>query len=185
MRSICSRTSVAGNGDAWACGGSFLRTRRPLVLRWNGRAWRTAATPVRENVELESITAASQSQVWAVGDATSGSSPRSRRPYTLRWNGHSWQSVAVPDLGPAHDGRQLNSIAHAGGRRLVAVGADLGPTRTGALYARWDGYRWSVVLGPVNGTFLNAVSAGGATLWAVGATDTSAGKLVPIVQRSH
>ena len=43
---------------------------------------------------------------------------------------------------------------------------------------------WSVTIGPENGIARGAVTAGGRTLWAVGAVDRSTAVFTPIVQAS-
>jgi hypothetical protein len=138
-----------------------------------------AATPRASNVTLNSVTAVNPAQVWAVGDAAASSRPR--LPYALRWNGHAWRSVPVP-AGPARYGRQLISVTVLRGGQLAAVGNNLGPTTTGALHALWNGRRWSVTAGPLNGTSLNAITTDGHALWATGAKDQSATRIVPLVQ---
>lgn len=180
--SALSGVAVSGNHQAWAVGGSFARTSRPLVLGWTGHAWQRAATPRAANVTLNSVAAVSPAHVWAVGDA--GPSGRPRLPYALRWNGHTWSSVPVP-AGPARDGRQLISVTVAHGGHLAAVGDNLGPATTGALYARWNGRRWTVAAGRLNGTSLNAITTDGHALWAVGSKDRSATRFVPLVQTCH
>ena len=174
--------AVTSNHQAWAVGRSFARTTRPFVLRWTGHTWQKAATPRAANVTLNSVAAAGPAQVWAVGDAAAGNRPQ--RPYALRWNGHAWRSVPVP-AGPARDGRQLISVTVLPGGHLAAAGNNLGPATTGALYAQWNGRRWSVAADPLNGTSLNAITTGGHRLWAVGSKDRSATRFVPLLKTCH
>jgi hypothetical protein len=176
--SVLSAVAITSNHQAWAVGGSFARTSRPFVLRWTGRAWRTAATPPASNASLNSVAAGSPTHVWAVGEAAAS---RRQVPYALRWNGHTWRSVPVP-AGPARDSRQLTSVTVLRGGYLAATGNTLGPATTGALHARWNGHRWSVAAGPLNGASLNAITTGRHNLWAVGAKDQSATRFVPLTQ---
>jgi len=176
-----SAVAVTSNHQAWAVGGSFATTSRPFVLHWNGHAWRRAATPRARNAELDGVAAVSPSQVWAVGNTESGNR---RLPYALRWNGHAWRPVLVP-AGRAPGGSQLNSVAVLRGGHLAAVGYNLGLHTTSALYARWNGRRWSVAAGPLNGTALNAITTSAHALWTVGAIDQSATRFVPLVQTCH
>jgi hypothetical protein len=180
-QSTLAGVAVTRNHQAWAVGGSFARTSRPLVLRWTGHTWQRSATPRAVNVTLNSVAAVSPAQVWAVGFALPG---HRYLPYALHWNGHAWRSVPVP-AGPARDGRQLISVTVVRGGHLAAVGDTLGPATTGALSARWNGRRWSVAAGPLNGTLLNAITTGGHALWAVGSKDQSAPRFVPLVQTCH
>jgi hypothetical protein len=144
----------------------------------------TSPTPrTGADVNLESVTAVSPAQVWAVGESATSTSPS--RPYALRWNGRTWASVPVPNTGPAGDGRKLLSVAVAGHGQLAAVGYDNGPTATRLLHASWDGHRWSVTLGPL-GTVLNAVAGDGGQLLAVGSKGVvvNASTLLPFTQVS-
>ena len=182
--SYLSDVAVTPDGAAWAVGGSFGQLSRPFIVRWTGHAWVTAVTPgSRSQVELASVTAAGPAQVWAVGQATTAPSPT--RPYALRWNGHQWRTTRMPSTGPAQDGQELISATPAGSGGLAAVGTDLGAATPGALYARWNGHRWSVTARPGDGITLTAVTADGQQLWAVGAQDEPGNVFVPIVQVSR
>ena len=58
---------AAIHGQAWAVGGSFARTSRPLVLHWTGHTWQRAATPLASDVQLDGVAVVIPNQVWAVG----------------------------------------------------------------------------------------------------------------------
>jgi len=106
------------------------------------------------------------------------------QPYAMHWNGHAWRSVPVP-AGPGPNGRQLISVTVLRSGHLAAVGNNLGPATTRALHAQWNGRRWAVAAGPLNGTSLNAITTGGDALWAVGLKEQSATRFVPLVQTCH
>jgi hypothetical protein len=177
--SSLAAVTIASDGSAWAAGSTDQA--RPFVLRWSGRAWVPAATPrpARGGVLLESITAVSPTQVWAVGETGTLKSPL--RLYTLRWNGHTWRSVDIPNPGSAHRDHDLFAVTAIGHGQLAAVGED----EAGSfIHAQWDGRRWTVTVGPRNGSQLNAVSVDGHQLWAVGTRDVPDGQVafVPLVQ---
>jgi hypothetical protein len=95
-----------------------------------------------------------------------------------------WRPVPVPP-GPARGGRQLVSVTVLPAGSAAAVGANFGPTTFGALHASWNGRRWSVTTGPLNGTALGAITTGGHALWAAGSKDVSPTRFVPLVQKCH
>jgi hypothetical protein len=182
--SFLTGITVASDGSVWAVGGSDDRTGT-FILRWTGNAWvRAKVPPVARNVDvdLQSVTAVSPRQVWAVGDMTVGSS--APHPYALRWNGRAWSSVKVPDPRPQVHDLRMASVAAFGHGQLAAVGYTAGQTVLKAVYSRWNGRSWSVVLGSVQGAVPAAVTTDGRRLWAVGSREVSAQKFVPFVQVS-
>ncbi len=81
------RAVSAGGGHTWIAG---TRMDRPMI--WHGTAggYREAELPgVPESGTLGAVWQNSPSDVWAVG-ATG------ERPLVMRWNGSSWQRVALP-----------------------------------------------------------------------------------------
>jgi hypothetical protein len=81
---------------AWAFGYSRGKTASATVIeRWNGRTWRTVASPnPGSGGELFAATAISPDNIWAVGDyLTSGGD----RNLIVHWNGHLWRRVASPN----------------------------------------------------------------------------------------
>jgi hypothetical protein len=180
-----SGVTVARDGSMWAVGNSLARTG-PFILRWTGRAWVRAAVPRvarGADVDLQSVTAVSPRQAWAVGDIRPGahSAPR---PYALRWDGHAWRSVPVTDPDPGDNDRPMISVTAFGHGQLAAVGYTSKGPALGAVYSRWNGHSWSVVAGPRNkGNDLEAVTSDGRRLWAVGTT--GANRFVPFIQVSR
>lgn len=178
--------TVGADGEAWAVGAPFRNTGRGLVLHWTRRAWVAAPTPKTGGiVVLDGLSAVNPDSVWAVGDAAVGSGPY--RPYALHWDGHQWQTAAVPHPGQGSNQWNFQSLAGIGHAGLVTVGSVV---RTGApssaLYGVWNGRSWLISIGPRTGADLNAVSFDGRhTVWAVGAVDTSQRTFRPVVQMSE
>jgi hypothetical protein len=153
-----SSVTIAADGQAWAVGVPFDNSRRPLVLRWTGRAWMPAVTP-----------------------ASSGAF----HAYAAHWNGRRWAVARVPAPGPADDAAGFQSVSAVGGGRLAAVGTDLGPLTGAALYGWWNGRAWSVRVGPMSraDADLSAVAFDGRrTIWTVGTSSASPQTFVPLVQ---
>jgi hypothetical protein len=94
----------------------------PYVLHWDGTTWSLTTTPDPGafGSALESITALSASDIWAVGqNQRSATGPVST--LTEQFNGTSWSVVTSPDPGKAGDD-ELFAVASPGGGQLDAVG---------------------------------------------------------------
>ncbi|RJQ76166.1 hypothetical protein D5S17_19150 [Pseudonocardiaceae bacterium YIM PH 21723] len=83
---------------------------KPWVVRWDGHAWSTMATPWASG-ELSSVLARGDRDIWVAGSGIVG-----------HWDGRQWTDVGAP--GP------VNALT-AAGPRPWAVGPDL--------VARWSG----------------------------------------------
>jgi hypothetical protein len=149
--------------DAWATGRLYDPAQ---ILHWNGKAWSRVPIPSIGAHGLNTISAASASDIWAAGSGAS-----------LHWNGRTWTRVPVPVSG-LHN---LNSVkvlssSNAWAVGSVTVGSSFGDT-SADLILHWNGKTWTRVPSPAPpaakyGDFLNgitAVSAG--NIWAVGCTD--------------
>jgi hypothetical protein len=106
-------------GDVWAVGfypatsavsGNSAAIRdSTLIEHWNGSAWSTVAAPDASSSDnLNSVSASSSNDVWAVGGATytltfgAGQSAESLvfdAPLVEHWDGSAWKLVAAPTLG--------------------------------------------------------------------------------------
>lgn len=130
--SYLSGVSGTSASNIWCVGSSEVLsdgsvTSTPLELDYNGSSWRVM-TAGPANSGLTEVSAASPSDVWALG--TVGSS---YAPMTLHYNGTSWSQVTTP--APA--GTYLSGIS-ASGTSVWAVG-----TAGGAAYALdWTGSKW-------------------------------------------
>jgi len=87
--------TAISNTDAWAAGQRYLAngyTRATLILHWNGSRWSRVTSPdpgIFHNF-LEGISAATASDVWAVGEEDN---PGLGGLLTLHWDGHSWSNI--------------------------------------------------------------------------------------------
>ena len=150
-----------------------------MIQHWNGTKWSIVPSPVfNTNVDfLESVSAISATDIWAVGSFTIPNAEGS--PYqnaTMHWNGTSWSIVTSPQPDEWLD--ILTSVTAISTNDVWAVGL----IGTGTGYEapetlHWDGSSWSVV--PVPGgsqsTELLGVAAVSSTdVWAVG--ETASGK---------
>jgi hypothetical protein len=130
-------TAISAN-DVWASGVEFTGCQAasgvsrlrgvtgqclvPYVLHWDGTAWSLTTTPDPGafGTILNSITALSASDIWAVGQ-TQSSATGPVRTLTERYNGKSWTVQASPDPGNAGLD-ELFAVTSPGGHQLDAVG---------------------------------------------------------------
>ncbi len=134
--------------DAWAVGdsgtGLGLRT---MVLRWNRKAWKRAASPDPGSSfdVLDGVSAVSASDAWAVGNYSSNKGA-TQTTLILRWNGKAWTRVPSPSPDPNSSG--VNNLAGVStvspGRAFAAGSSDDALTGVNlALIVGWNGHRWS------------------------------------------
>jgi hypothetical protein len=112
-------TTVLSACDVWAVG-SFINpdhVQQTLIEQWNGSKWAIIPSPnpgAKDN-ELFSVSAASPTSIWAVGqydDSTLGS-----KALVLHWNGQAWSQQDVPN--PGIDDRLDGVSAVSGGQAWV------------------------------------------------------------------
>ncbi|HEU5440595.1 MAG TPA: hypothetical protein VFU88_15020 [Ktedonobacterales bacterium] len=179
-------TSVAAlaANNVWAAGVTGTDStsdEQTLIEHWDGNAWRVVASPNRAvpTNYLAGISAASASDIWAVGRSTLAQS------LTEHWNGTSWSIVASPNVGS--DTNVLWSVAAAASNDVWAVGnagsGGLGQT----LIEHWNGTSWSLVPGanpnPQSSLLYGvAALAGAGQPWAVGNLGTASG-YAPLTER--
>ncbi|WP_181773278.1 hypothetical protein [Amycolatopsis pittospori] len=174
--------------NVWAVGTSYDANNdsRPEALHSDGTTWtRTAIPEVPEKIaRLNDVAADGADNVWAVGSAGIDAVQRPNadsRPYVVRWDGSSWQEVAVPvPAGTRH--ASLASVAVRGQEVWVAGTAylrlDNGEERYQALVERFDGTQWTIVpTAPEPGApdflrFANRIAIGAAgQVWLAGQAD--------------
>jgi hypothetical protein len=110
----------------------------------NGR-WVRVHTPDPDPVSnrLDSVSAVSADDIWAVGSRQSGAVGSSydaegAHTFVVHWDGRSWKLVNGPHLSG-----QLNDVAAEPNGSLWRVGYREVPPTT--LIERWDGSSWRVV----------------------------------------
>jgi hypothetical protein len=169
--------------NAWAVGHYVNSTSNgPVILHWNGRAWKQqAVTNPPPGAELSSVAAVSPASAWAVG--AYNCAPQCK---TLieHWNGSTWTRQHSPNPQGFSFGSTLTGTAGASAADVWVAGAsthDVGPTISQTLTEHWNGTSWVQVRSPNPGgtgstafNWLNAVAAlSSSQAWAVGAYATS------------
>ncbi len=136
-------------------------------------SWSVVASP---NVgsgfnSLVGVAALSTTDVWTVGNSTSGGVDQT---LIEQWDGTSWNVISSPNVGSGNN--TLDSVAAISATDIWTVGA--WTTSSGAaqtLIEHWDGSTWSVVSSP-NGSSGDSILVGispvsTTDIWAVGYTN--------------
>ena len=109
-------TAVAPN-DAWAVGDALAtdgsgQPGQTFVMHWNGTSWTATTSPSpASNATLSSVSAASATDVWAVGHRTQQITSSEVHGVSLieHWDGSAWSVVPTPAIpDPDH---QLQGVA--------------------------------------------------------------------------
>ncbi|WJV44224.1 hypothetical protein [Streptomyces flavofungini] len=184
---------VKAADDVWAAGAA---NDGAAVSHWNGEAWRQTHVEGFPRSAVGSILAVSPTEVWAggTGGFIGGPPGRPIPPLLVRFDGQSWNRVALPaDFGG------ITSLAPdaSGGLGWVAVARSLkwGPPGStpplipGPDFLAWDGeafaeYSEPVVAGEGDSAALRlAPVPGTATVWAVGRAAGPEGTFAPRILR--
>jgi hypothetical protein len=164
-------TAVSAS-DIWAVGSHGINQyiQNSLTEHWDGTKWSVVRSPsLPDYSQLVGATFVAANNVWAVGYATSISSPGSIEVLIEHWDGSSWSIV---DNGVYNN--SFSAVAVVSARDVWAVGSSDNPS---TLIEHWNGTNWSAVPSPAPGAYsgLNGVARvpGTKHLWAVGYYATS------------
>jgi len=177
--------TVAGvsPGSAWAAG--LAADRHGLygvVEHWDGTAWTQVlrSDAHQRGAEFYGASAAGVDDVWAVGDAGTGSS------YAMHWNGTRWSDTHVPKFGYPYS--SLDAAMAIAPDDVWAVGEFMSKEKLNfsAAALHWDGTTWTnvpVTVGGATGSQLLAVDAKSSDdVWAAGVYWNGGGaKTYPLV----
>lgn len=167
-QSVLSAVQALSSHNAWAVG-YFCRTdcadprnEHDLILHWNGTRWAKVASPNPGSGDsLDSVSAASASDIWAVGVYLGSSGDID--PLVLHWNGAKWRRVA---FGGGARVMILTAVSARSARNAWIIGY-----RNHVLAEHWDGKTWRQVPLPQPKTldYLSAIAVRSpASAWAVG-----------------
>src|SRR5262245_56471256 len=96
--SLLVDVAATSAGNAWAVGSAGTltgRTRKTLIIRWNGMVWqRVPSLASAGNWFLVGVAAASARSAWTVG--FTGSVPSPQDSLIERWDGTAWRRVPSP-----------------------------------------------------------------------------------------
>jgi len=157
--------SVAGTAtdDIWAVGVTMSRAGyQPLIMHWNGQRWRLLHLVARQPYTLQSVTATSARDAWAVG----GLSGHVGGAVLLHWNGRTWSQVPT-GLGP---GSGVGSVAAVTARDAWAMGTSYHyhVIDDADLILHWNGTTWTRVRDGEYIGIMNVAAVSAQNAWAVG-----------------
>jgi hypothetical protein len=158
-------TAAIADNDIWAAGSS-ISPQQPFAAHFNGTSWSAVPTPAVNGGVFNDVSAASSSDVWAVGYQGSGLHINTLIEH---WNGTSWSVVSSPKLPT---GAYLSAVTAVSSNDVWAAG-DINVSKEGILMEHWDGTSWTVVSSPAFSGVgpINDISASAANnVWAVGGT---------------
>ena len=157
--------------DVWAVGDTSADSGllQPLIEHWNGNKWASVSAPTVQGLDtiLYGVWARAAGDAWAVGSATSRSTPP--RMVIERWNGTKWKLASTPYVTPGR--KVLSAVSGTAGDDVWATGHTVGSTGEETLVLHWGGNAWTRTASPNVGrhSALAGVSADMASdAWAVG-----------------
>src|SRR5215472_8156971 len=138
--------AAAGPSGAWAVGNYFGPSMRPLIERWNGRAWTYVPSPNPgggAGGELDAVATTSGSAAWAAGST----GKTVDRALIERWDGRSWRQVQSPSPGGSVLSGPDQSLMQAVCAISPADAWSAGSYSSGnphgkILIERWNGRTW-------------------------------------------
>jgi hypothetical protein len=170
--------AVVSPTDAWAVGYYYtksLASTAAMLLHWNGTKWANVTPADLGDAGLESVSAVSATDIWAVGGNALNSAKH--QLLMLHYNGTTWSQVTAPNPGKAPYYSFLNQVKAISATDAWATGAYYGGSAYGGdktLMLHWNGAKWSQVTAPNPGgtgenSIVNAIGASSATnVWGVG-----------------
>ena len=155
---VLNAVAAVSRVNVWAVGFSFDCTsvEKPMILHFNGSAWRAVPGPalLKNNAALNSIAVVAANNIYAAGyqPAANGA------VLTLveHFDGHAWSVVPTPNANET--GNVLTAISANSPSDIWAVGDQVAPNvPVNTLALHFDGTMWSVVPtpSPVSGSGLD------------------------------
>jgi hypothetical protein len=162
--------------DIWVVGSSINLTTDatiPEALHFTGAGWSVVplAQPAGQaSATIQSVTAISPTNAWAVGEYTGTTSAVGGSTLIEQWTGSAWKIVPSPTPGAYPS---LSGVAARSANDVYAVGTNLPSVNGGpeqGMILRWNGSAWTVDSSGVftGELFAAATFPGAANEWAVG-----------------
>ena len=169
--------------DVWAVGltgggpGAGTGTdNATLIEHWNGRTWARVASPALPSASgLDSVSATSAGNIWAVGWTGANANSGTDRTLIEHWNGHAWTRVPSPSGVPGVRS-SLRSVVALSASDAWAVGVQHELRNALVFIVHWNGKTWTKVHAPTPGpgaTLMGVAATGPDNVWAVGQTTTN------------
>jgi hypothetical protein len=157
--------AIAPN-DVWAVGFDDILVRhggettpRTLIEHWDGRSWSLVPSPnVGDGSDLQSVSAVSGTDIWAVGASYRGFGERARsRALVEHWDGTAWTIVPGPTIHSGQPTPSIDTVAAIDPNDIWVAGRYV---------FRWNGTVWSPIPSP--GPILALAARGPREVWAAG-----------------
>lgn len=168
--SVLSGVTAVSANDVWAVGTISVSKKitHTLIEQWNGTKWSIVPTPnpAANHIILSAVTAASASDIWAVGES---GGPGVYQTLIEQWNGSAWNIVSSPDV-PNH-ANFLNSVSVTSANSIWAVGYAGNHSSNQTLVEQWNGTSWNIVQAAKlkgQNTFNGVAAIAANDVWAVG-----------------
>lgn len=139
-------------------------SRVDAVSHQDGGTWTVVSSPAPPTYSLQSVSATSSNDAWAVGHRGRANNGVSWGPAILRWDGQTWSELPIFELT---DHFNLESVVALSPSDAWAVGGGdwWGDSFTAIFH--WDGTAWNEMAGGPN--YLKSITAVSPNdLWAVG-----------------
>jgi hypothetical protein len=133
--------------DCFAVGSAGAPNAHTLVEHWNGSKWSVVPSPNRRVADkptdngLSGVSCPSATSCFAVGISAG------RTTLIERWNGTTWTIVPSPNPNPGRV-NLLADVSCASAANCFAVGFTDNGSKLVALIERWNGTKWTRVVGP-------------------------------------
>ncbi len=146
--------------NAWAVGtykSTFNSLTKTLIEHWNGSSWGIVPSPNLDQAGwLKKVVAVpGSSQLWAVGNAITGSSTGHEETLIEHWDGFSWSVISSPNQTPADNltTNTLTGVAALSPDNVWAVGfyQRVGGSAAApgqSLMEHWNGTSWTMASSP-------------------------------------
>lgn len=173
--------AALSDSNVWAVGsesttGADPSGEHPLAEHWNGSRWSIVLAGPQTAV-LNAVSAASSTDVWAVGNTLVDAQQDTTAPFIEHWNGSAWSVVPSPSpiAITGANSVTLQGVSALAANNAWAVGWSFDNTANliAPLIEHWNGSAWSVFSNvpteQTGVTFLNGITAISANdIWAVG-----------------
>jgi hypothetical protein len=133
--------AAASPRSAWAVGATAVspgRNSKPVILHWNGSAWRRVRSPFGIGV-LFGMTVRTARSAWAVGSTGPFFTSGRHQPVILHWNGRAWTRVRLASVAGS---ALLAGVTAPSATSAWAVGAASRAGRVSTLILHWNGRVW-------------------------------------------
>lgn len=157
--------SAVSATDIWAVGGGDgVNQTNVLILHWNGNRW--SRVPSSAAGILDSVSAGSAANVWAVGYSGFATT------LAMHWDGQSWTQAATPEPGNQNEAF-LTSVRTVSSSGAWAAGYYYTSSNFGGqtLVLHWTGTQWVQVVSQdpnSTGSKLAGITTSPGGSWAAG-----------------